>query len=978
MRRVPLPCLALLLALVAVPGAARAQTFVFHLRGDQEVPPVPSAASGGCMGVLDQGAGTFDLTCTHNVVGATLMHVHRAPAGANGPVVFDLGDPTSPVTATWTGMTMADVEDLLDGDLYINVHTAGRPDGEIRGQVLPRTVDTVNFTADGAQMVPPNATAATATCVADLNDPATSLAVDCTHDVASPSAAHVHSAPAGVNGSVVFTFPSPASPLSAGVPVTPQLVADFAATFLYVEIHSPGTEEDPGDEIRGQVGTPPAPPTTGTVRIVKRTFPPGGTGFGFTGDVSGGPAAFTLDDGQTEEFPSVPAGSYTVTEDDPSATPGGFALSDVACDDTDSAGDPFFRAASIALQAAEVVTCTFTNVAVGGADELFVFHLRGDQEVPPVGSAASGGCMGQLDSVAGELTLVCVHDVASPTLMHVHRAPPGANGPVVFDLGNPTSPVHATWSGMTPDDVDDLLDGNLYVNVHTAGRPDGEIRGQVLERTVDVVAFTADGSQMVPPNVETAATADCTADLDAPATGLAVQCTHDVPSPTAAHLHVAPAGQNGPVAYTFASPASPLSETAPMTPLLVASFAATFLYLEIHTATSEDDPGDEVRGQVGTPPAAPATGTIRIRKHTLPAGGAGFGFTGDVPGGPAAFALDDGQTQEFTAVPPGTYTVTEDDPAGSPGGHSTSDVACDDADSTGDPFARAATVRVEAGELVTCTFTNLAVLAGGQLFVFHLAGAQEVPAVPSPASGGCFARLDAAAGELVLVCVHDVVGPTLMHVHRAPAGANGPVVFDLGNPASPVEAVWSGMTPADVADLLAGNLYLNVHTGGRPEGEIRGQLLPRTVDQVGFALGGGQVVPPTDSPAGGFCSADLDDAAASLFVQCAHNVAAPLAAHLHAAPPGQNGPAVFSFDPASPFAAGVPMSPLLVAHFAAGFLYVDVHSASFPEGEVRGQIGEGAAPIAIPTLGEWAALLFAMALASLALRRLRREPAGAP
>ena len=63
--------LAIVLFLLAVPLSA--QTFVFDLRGSQEVPPVPSTASGGCMGQLDQPASTFTLTCVHNVVGATVL-----------------------------------------------------------------------------------------------------------------------------------------------------------------------------------------------------------------------------------------------------------------------------------------------------------------------------------------------------------------------------------------------------------------------------------------------------------------------------------------------------------------------------------------------------------------------------------------------------------------------------------------------------------------------------------------------------------------------------------------------------------------------------------------------------------------------------------------------------------------------------------------------------------------------------------------
>ncbi|HEU4888447.1 MAG TPA: CHRD domain-containing protein, partial [Thermoanaerobaculia bacterium] len=392
------PFTIVLLATVFAATPLLAQTFVFDLRGAQEVPPVPSSASGGCMGQLDQGAATFSLTCVHNVVNATVLHIHRAPAGANGDIVFDLGDPASPVTATWTGMTPANIADLLAGNLYLNIHSAGRPSGEIRGQILSRTVDLVAFTADGAQTVPPNGTSASANCTADLDAAATSLAIQCTHDVASPDAAHVHEAPAGSTGPVVFTFPSAASPLNANMPMTPQLVADFAATFLYLDIHQPGTEEDPGDEIRGQIGTPPAGAGTGTIIIAKSTFPGGGTGFSFTDNIT--PGTFLLDDGDTRTFTNVAPGTYNVSEDDPSVTPGGYTLADVSCNDADSTGDTTARNATIRLAAGEVITCTFRNFATEATDQLFVFHLSGDQEVPPVATNERGGCMGRFDSVA--------------------------------------------------------------------------------------------------------------------------------------------------------------------------------------------------------------------------------------------------------------------------------------------------------------------------------------------------------------------------------------------------------------------------------------------------------------------------------------------------------------------------------------------------------------------------------------------------
>ena len=957
-----------LFILAATPLAA--QTFVFHLRGDQEVPPVPSVASGGCMGVLNQPAAEFSLTCVHDVVNATVMHIHRGAPGVNGPIAFDLGDPASPVTATWTGMTPADISELLAGNLYLNIHTAGRPAGEIRGQILPRTVDFVSFTASGSQYVPPNSTSATANCTADLDGPATSLLVQCTHDVPSPTEAHIHEGPVLTNGPVVFTFPSPNSPLSANVPMTPQLVADFAATFLYLEIHSgSGSEDTASPQIRGQIGTPPAGASTGTIRVVKSTFPSGGSGFVFTQNVTGG-GNFTLNDGQTQTFNSVAVGTYTITENDPAVTPGNYTLGDLSCDDADSDANTFSRTATINLAADEVVTCTFRNLETAATDQIFVFDLTGAQEVPPVSTPATGGCMARFDAGASQLTFVCTHNVVDATVMHVHRAPAGSNGPIAFDLGSPISPVIATWSGMTPADVADLLAGNLYINIHTAGRPAGEIRGQIITN-VDTVNFPVNSSQVVPPGTSSA-TGNCTADLNSTATSLAVNCTHNLPSPDQAHVHRAPAGANGPLVFTFASAANPIAGNVPMTPRLVADYAARFLYLDIHGTSggTEETAGDEIRGQMGAPPAAPTTGTIHIVKSTSPAGGTGFNFTDDVPGSSGSFTLNDGGTQTFTSVAPGTYTITELVPAG----YTLTDVGCTDPDSSGNPFARTATIDLQAGETVTCTFRNLRTFTSPSLFVFHLSGDQEVPPVNTTDRGGCFGQFDAGTSSLSLVCTHNVIGPAQMHIHQGAPGVNGPIVFDLGDPVSPVEATWTGMTPAQVADLFAGNYYINIHTSGRPSGVIRGQILPRTVDSFSFGMTGSQEVPPTDSVAQGTCSADLSDNATSLLVQCSHNAPAT-AAHLHDAPPGEEGPVVFDFGAASNFFGNVPMSPRLVADFAAGFLYVNVHSADYPEGEIRGQVFAGATAgqgvAAAPTLSEWAMILLVLSMLGLGWWRLR-------
>jgi hypothetical protein len=617
------------------------------------------------------------------------------------------------------------------------------------------------------------------------------------------------------------------------------------------------------------------------------------------------------------------------------------------------------------LVATLFVAAAFASPA---AAQTFVFHLSGDQEVPPVPSPATGGCHGELDQPAGEFTLTCVHDVAGATLIHVHEGAAGVNGPALFDLGDPADPVTATWTGMTPGEIAALLAGDLYLNVHTAGRPDGEIRGQILPRTVDMVAFTLGAVQVVPPNAP-GATGACTADLSADAATLDLACTHDVASPTSAHLRQAPRGEEGPLVFDLGDPTSPIAGSAPLSPLQVAAFAGRHLYVEIG---STDAPDGEIRGQIGAAPALPTTGTIHVRKATFPAGGTGFSFTDDVPGSPGNFTLDDGGVETFTGVPPGSYTITEQDPGTTPGGYALAHVECDDGDSTGDYFAGTAAVELAAGEAVTCTFENLALAGAATPFVFHLSGDQEVPPVASPASGGCLGLFDAGASSLTLVCTHDVSGPTLIHVHRGAAGQNGAALFDLGEPSSPVIAEWTGMSPADVADLFAGNLYVNIHTSGRPSGEIRGQVVERSRGTFDFPVTGSQQVPPVVTSAFGTCTADLDDAAASLFLECTHTVAGATAAHIHQAPIGENGPVLIELgDPSSPFSLNPPLTPRDVADLVAGFLYVNVHSPDEPAGEIRGQIVVAAPSVLeVPTLGEWGLLLLAFGLGAAAVRRL--------
>lgn len=66
------------------------------------------------------------------------------------------------------------------------------------------------------------------------------------------------------------------------------------------------------------------------------------------------------------------------------------------------------------------------------------------------------------------------------------------------------------------------------------------------------------------------------------------------------------------------------------------------------------------------------------------------------------------------------------------------------------------------------------------------------------------------------------------------------------------------------------------------------------------------------------------------------------AAHLHLAPMGKNGPPILTLNKVSDDEWSVPEGAVLTdeqyAAFKAGRLYVNVHSAAYKNGEIRGQL----------------------------------------
>lgn len=107
-----------------------------------------------------------------------------------------------------------------------------------------------------------------------------------------------------------------------------------------------------------------------------------------------------------------------------------------------------------------------------------------------------------------------------------------------------------------------------------------------------------------------------------------------------------------------------------------------------------------------------------------------------------------------------------------------------------------------------------------------MAGAAEVPPKTTDGKGTATASLDTATKMLTYeVDYSGLSGPaTAGHFHGpAEPGANAPVVMPFAAPASPIKGT-ATLTDAQMADLMAGKWYANIHTAANPAGEIRGQM----------------------------------------------------------------------------------------------------------------------------------------------------------
>ena len=370
--------------------------------------------------------------------------------------------------------------------------------------------------------------------------------------------------------------------------------------------------------------------------------------------------------------------------------------------------------------------------------------LSGRNEIPANTSTAIGKFEGIFDPWSRVIAFRVEFSglTVNATAAHFHSAPAGTNGSVVVDFVSQGFPV-GVKSGefvkvltLTESQAVDLMTGNLYVNIHNATFPGGEIRAQIVYGTQlnpSPVQLSArlSGTQEVPANASTAkGTFEGIFDPYSRVIAFRFEYSGLTANATASHFHIAAAGVNGSVSLDFGPQGFQTGNTSgefvkvlTLTQVQADALIAGRIYVNIHNSVF---PGGEIRGQVNynksLNPVVPVKGTF--------------------------------------------------------------------------------------------------------------SGAQEVPPNTSTATGTVVGSYDPKSGLLGIKLNYAglTANASSAHIHRAPAGVSGPVIINFA-PLGFTFGAQSGtfakiilLNATQAADLLAGNLYANIHNVNFPGGEIRAQL----------------------------------------------------------------------------------------------------------------------------------------------------------
>lgn len=1018
--------------------------FRAHLSGANEVPSLVSGGAGVIQAELFGDSlvvsGTFsglEAAVATNIAGGA--HIHTGYAGQNGGVAFPLTATLSSdmLSGTFAAannqftLTAEQKQALLARGMYCNIHSTARTSGEIRGQLLPESQYAFTGELSSIFQLPAVVSRAFGGVKAELNG--NQLTVSGTFsnlssalNVAIAGGAHLHIGMAGQNGGVEFPLVVNANAdLLGGVfpaemnrfTLSGEQVAAVKARGYYVNVH---TISNGGGEIRTQLlpeanyyfaaplsgaSSAPAFNTPGAGMFIIEVAGQKAVATGSFANLAGDFAASVAGGAHLH---SAPAGSTGGITQPLNVTVGGDSRSGIlrATDNRfDLSPENMMLLRSRGLYA-NIHSQARTAGEIRGqclpfATAYLTATLRGVNRPAPVATTGAGAmklelhgavltATGSFRDLSGDFAA----NIAGGS--HLHIGGPGVNGGIAISLnadveGDLKSGAYRAENNTFPLDqnqIEALLAGDYYVNIHTSAHPGGEIRGQVLPEInlfptnapavilpVDGAALTLAGLSSTPFLVQwtpaddandlvylwqLSATPDFSAVVFQQNVGADLEFVSDfgtvndlligagLPIGGTATLYHRVIASDGSVFTAGAGASVQITRGIVESTQFVAQLSGHNEVLPIATmATGRVEAelqGDDLilsgsfRG-LSTPVATNIAGGAHIH----------LGYAGQNGGVQFPLSLDLDEDLLGGSLNPAnnTFTLSEEQKAALQ--------------------ARRLYVNIHTEAYTGGELRGQLLPASDEVYTASLLGSNEVPAILTRGAGAL--QLELNGSELTVSgsfagltgdFAANIAGGA--HLHAAVAGRNGGISVPLNatvaadNKSGVFAAVDNTfiLTAEQVALLRARSLYANIHTTAYNSGELRGQVVGAAQAVFRAHLSGTNAVPVKTSRANGVVMAEfmqdsvliLSGSFGGLGSALATNIAGGI--HLHSGLAGQAGPVeivvnstLSEGDRMGTFEAEnnrFVLTPEQKAALFARGLYMNIHSMENTSGEIRGQL----------------------------------------
>ncbi len=228
-------------------------------------------------------------------------------------------------------------------------------------------------------------------------------------------------------------------------------------------------------------------------------------------------------------------------------------------------------------------------------------------------------------------------------------------------------------------------------------------------------------------------------------------------------------------------------------------------------------------------------------------------------------------------------------------------------------------------------------------FTVLLNGDSEIPAVNTTATG--IGTLTLAGSNLTYnISFTGLSAPaTAAHIHTPATATNNAspsVPFTVAAATSGNISGSTALTADEVAAIVNGMAYVNIHSTNFPAGEIRGQIVPL---HIPVTLNGGSEVPAVQTTASGTASLTLIGSELSYTVTFSGLSGVATGADVDGPADGtQSGAALIPLNAPSSksatFSGKVSLDSTTLAYLLAGQTYINIRTATNSGGEIRGQI----------------------------------------